>query len=127
MALPTYQDLYPDLLSVVRDRKEYSMREVRERLATALEVSKQDLEELLPSGRQRVFESRVGWAKTYLVKAGLLQQPRRGIIQITDRGIEALKLPRESVDNGLLKQYSEFNDFYQRGNGADEEIGRAHV
>ena len=120
MALPTYQDLYPDLLSVVRDRKEYSMREVRERLATALEVSKQDLEELLPSGRQRVFESRVGWAKTYLVKAGLLQQPRRGIIQITDRGIEALKLPRESVDNGLLKQYSEFNDFYQRGNGADE-------
>lgn len=120
MALPSYQDLYPDLLSAIRDGQEYSMRSVREILASKLELGSQDLEELLPSGRQRVFDSRVGWAKTYLAKAGLVDQPRRGIIKITKRGLDALELPREQINNNLLKQYSEFNDFYQRGDEADD-------
>lgn len=122
MALPSYQDLYPDLLSAIRDGQEYSMRSVREILARRLNVSSQDLEELLSSGRQRVFDSRVGWAKTYLAKAGLVDQPRRGIIKITKRGLDALELPREQVNNSLLKQFSEFNDFYQRGDEADDSV-----
>lgn len=34
--------------------------------------------ELLPSGRQTVFVNRIGWARTYLKKAGLIDSQGEG-------------------------------------------------
>lgn len=122
MSIPSYQELYPILLDSVRDECEYTMREVRDRIAGTLKLTEDEREILIPSGRQRLFDNRVGWAKTYLVKAGLLEQPRRGTIRLTERGLQALKLPQDDLNNNLLKQYPEFNEFYQRGaNGVDAE------
>ncbi len=45
---------------------------------------------LLETSRQSTFDNRVGWARTYLKKAGLLANPRRGVMNITDRGREVL-------------------------------------
>jgi len=68
---------------------------------------------LLASGKQTIFENRVGWAKTYLSQAGLLDSPRRGFFQITSRGQEAL-LNEEKIDRNFLLRYKEFVDFTQR-------------
>jgi restriction system protein len=60
---------------------------------------------LLPSGGQATFDNRVGWARTYMKKAGLLESPRRSYFKITDRGLQALKTNPESINNRFLQQY----------------------
>jgi restriction system protein len=53
----------------------------------------------------------MGWARTYLKKAGLLDAPKRGMVSITERGLEVLKKKPKKVDNNLLKQFPEFLEF----------------
>src|SRR5574337_167650 len=92
MAVPDYQSVMLPLLHYAHERKtEVSTDEAVEALASLLGLTDQDLKELLPSGVQRTFVNRVGWAATYMKKAGLLEPTRRGYYQITQRGVELLK------------------------------------
>jgi len=118
MAIPGYQDLMLPLLKLVSDGKEHSLREIIERLAEEFNLSEEDRNEFLPSGRQRVFDSRVNWAKTYLSKAGLLESPKRGYIKISKIGKQFLadnpnldKLTKED-----LMQFESFREFISREN-----------
>jgi restriction endonuclease Mrr len=61
-----------------------------ESVASEFSLTDSERRDLLPSGGQFVFDNRVGWARTYLKKAGLLLAPRRGVVQITDRGLQVL-------------------------------------
>ncbi|MDX7645695.1 restriction endonuclease, partial [Aeromonas caviae] len=70
----------------------------------------EQLADTLPSGRQTTLRSRVRWAKTYLVKAGLIEQPKRGICLITERGKAAL-VSGHTIDNRYLAQFNEFVAF----------------
>ena len=58
------------------------------------------LQKALPSGKN-IFKDRVAWAKTYLVKAGLVQQPKRAYCEISALGksIELNKIPDTYVSN----------------------------
>lgn len=112
MPVPDFQSCMLPLLKYIgRKGTEVSFREVLEALAKEFDLSDSDLRELLPSGRKTVFSSRVGWAKTYLKKAGLLESSRRGFYRITPRGIELLKGNPERIDIALLKRYPEFEQF----------------
>ncbi|MGO1694046.1 MAG: restriction endonuclease, partial [Marinobacter sp.] len=68
--------------------------------------------ERLPSGTQTVINNRVGWARTYLNKAGLLTIPQRGMVQITGRGLDVLQNGPERISVAWLKQFPEFKDFH---------------
>jgi len=72
MAIPDYQSLMVPVLKLASDGSEHRMSDVVESLATQLKLTESEREELLPSGKQPVFNNRVHWAKTYLVKAKLL-------------------------------------------------------
>jgi restriction system protein len=80
------------LLKLSADGKEHSRVEAVKTLAKIFYLSDQDLNELLPSGTQAVFYNRVGWAATYLKKAGLLVSQRRPYFQITSRGLKVSKI-----------------------------------
>lgn len=84
MAVPKYDELMKPLLAAVKDGEVYKIKDVTAVLAQQLNLSAEDLTEMLPSGRQTVFKNRVGWAKTYLKKAGLLDSPARATIVITE-------------------------------------------
>jgi len=87
MAVPDYQSVMLPLLKfAARKGTEISTSEAVEALATELGLTEDDLKEMLPSGIQSTFVNRVGWASTYMKKAGLLEATRRGFYQITDRG-----------------------------------------
>lgn len=62
------------------------MKDLTTMLAQQLSLSSTDLAEMLPSGRQTVFKNRVDLAKTYLLKAGLIDSPARATIRITEDG-----------------------------------------
>ena len=75
MALPKYLELYGPLLSALLDGDIHKKREISAKIAEQLHLTDAELAELLPSGAQTVFENRVGWARTYLKKAGLIESP----------------------------------------------------
>ena len=86
------------------------MKVVYARLAQELQLSQADLSEMLPSGRQATYLNRIGWAKTYLLKAGALESPQRAVIRITDRGRALLKQPNP-VSTKMLMEFPEFVQF----------------
>jgi len=114
MAVPDYQSLMLPLLQFAAEKGgETSTSEAVEALAKELSLSDEDLKEMLPSGIQSTFFNRVGWASTYMKKAGLLEATRRGFYQITDRGRDLLKKQPKMINVKLLKQYPEFLEFQQ--------------
>ena len=85
MAVPDYQSLMLPLLKYAGDRKEHRIRDAVEELAEKFRLSEEERKELLPSGQQAVFTNRVGWARTYLKKAGLLNSGRKGYFSLKIR------------------------------------------
>src|SRR6266699_6345973 len=75
---------------------------------------------------QLTFANRVGWAKTYLVQAGLLGATKRAHFKITDRGRKALAQHPPRIDNEYLSQFAEFVQFRERGR-APGSPGSANV
>lgn len=111
MAIPDYQMIMLPLLEHYADGQEHSFRETVDNLAGKFNLTDQEKSELLPSGQQAIFDNRVGWARTYLKKAGLLEAPRRAYNKITVRGLDVLKSKPERIDTKLLSQFEEFNLF----------------
>ena len=112
MAVPDYQSVMLPLLKFAEEQKtEISTDDAVEALATSLGLTEDDLKEMLPSGLQRTFVNRIGWATTYMKKANLLEATRRGYYRITTRGQELLREKPTSINVKLLKQYPEFLEF----------------
>jgi restriction system protein len=57
------------LLRLAEDGKEHRVRDVIGPLGKQLGLTETQMEELLPSGRQPIFNNRAHWAKTYLAQA----------------------------------------------------------
>ena len=114
MAIPDYQTLMLPLLRIAADGAEHRFRSVVEQLAVEFQLTDDERKEMLPSGTAPSFDNRVGWARTYLKQAGLLNSVKRGYFQITDRGRELLSENPSQIDVSLLDRYEEFRDFRTR-------------
>lgn len=112
MAVPDFQSFFRPLLELASDGKEHSMSEARETISKNMKISESDLAEMLPSGRQSMFDNRVAWAKSYFTQAKVLESPRRGFFKITERGQELLKEKHERIDVKILKRFPEFVEFH---------------
>jgi restriction system protein len=112
MAVPDYQSVMLPLLKFAEERKtEITTDDATEALAISLGLTEDDLKEMLPSGLQRTFVNRIGWATTYMKKANLLEATRRGYYRITPRGQELLRKKPATINVKTLKQYPEFLEF----------------
>jgi restriction system protein len=111
MSIPDYKAIMLPLLRHLADRQEKSSQETFKALSEIFELSEKEKNELLPSGNQPIFMNRIGWAKTYLKKAGLIESPKRGEYKITERGLGTLKNNVKEIDNKYLSQFPEFVDF----------------
>ncbi len=109
--IPDYQTLMLPLLKLVADKQEHKYRDLVENLAKEFAISDVERKELLASGSQPIFDNRVGWAKTYLKKAGLLESPRRATFAISETGLETLKKNPTRIDAKYLRQFPPFLEF----------------
>ncbi len=116
--LPDYQSLMLPLMEFASDGREHSVRQAIDHLAERFGLGGEERRRLLPSGRQPVFENRVGWALTYLAQAGLLERSRRGYFRITPRGAQVLQERPERLDVRFLERFEEFRGFRARRRGA---------
>jgi restriction system protein len=111
MPIPDYQTLMLPLLRFAGDGNDHTTREAVEVLATEFQLTPAERNELLPSGQQPIFSNRVGWANSYLKKAGLLESPRRGALRITARGKQVLGDNPARIDVKFLERFPEFIEF----------------
>ncbi|WP_018233471.1 restriction endonuclease [Thioalkalivibrio thiocyanodenitrificans] len=114
MAILKFQEITLPMLKLAADGEVWSLADAREEMAKHFQLTKEELEELLPSGRQARFSNRVAWAKVYLERGGLLSSPKRAHFQITERGREVLQDPSDEVSIKFLSQYPEFQEFRSR-------------
>jgi len=108
------------LLNYAGDAAPHKLSDAISALSDEFKLSQIEREELLPSGTQFIMANRVGWARTYLKKAGLLSDPKRGFFQITDRGKELLRTNPKEINSKFLRKYDEFNDFRNKSNAKDQ-------
>ena len=111
MTIPDFQTIMLPLLKLAQDGKEHSINEAVEMLSGLFNLPEEEKSKLLPSGQQPIFYNRVGWARTYLKKAKLLEDPRRGYFRITERGREVLQKELKSIDMRFLRQFPEYIEF----------------
>jgi restriction system protein len=100
--------------------KAIKLQDAVEVLADRFKLSEEERNQLLPSGKVALFNNRVSWAKVYLVKAGLLESPRRAYFQITQRGLDAITVSDIDINNAYLKQFDEFAAFKHSSNEKSE-------
>ena len=111
MPVPDFQSIMLPFLKFSGDGQEHTPREAVENLASMFNLMESDRQELLPSGSQRTFDNRVAWAKTHLLKAGLIESPRRSYFKITQRGHTVLDQNLPRLNMSFLRQFSEYIEF----------------
>lgn len=105
MPIPDFQSLMLPLMNLIADEKEHAIRDATLTIGQQFNLSESEWAEMLPSGRAPLFYNRLAWAKTHLKKAGLIDQPRRGVIVISERGRQVLSTRPTNIDLRLLEQF----------------------
>lgn len=121
MVVPDFQSCFLPLLKQLEDGENHRLSDVYQELADKFELSDADRNEMLPSGKQLKFHNRIGWARTYLKKAGLIESPARAEFRITNRGREVLEKNLERINVKFLKQFPEFEEFRTHRSSPDDQ------
>ena len=111
MPIPKYDEMYRAFLDCLADGQPHRSKEVKDTVAGVFSVSEKERAEMLPSGKQQLFDNRIGWTRTYLKKAGLVQSPSRGIYVITPAGRQVLNENPRKFDNPYLQRFESFRKF----------------
>ena len=122
MPIPDFQSVMLPLLQHSADGTEHTLPETEDFLAQYFKLGEAERNELLSSGRQSRFGNRVGWAKQHLMKAGLLESPRRSVFRISERGKAVLGKQPERIGMTFLKQFPEYLEFLRPSNNNDSSV-----
>jgi restriction system protein len=114
MPIPDFQSIMRPLLAAHEDGQEHRNRDLVAHLGDLFGLTDEERRVMLPSGGARLFDNRVGWAKTHVMQAGLLSSPRRAFSVITDLGRDVLRSNPERIDLQVLKQFEGYREFRER-------------
>ena len=109
--IPDYQTVMLPLLRFLGDGQERPSAEAVEAISIEFGLTSDESQKLLPSGTSTVIGNRIGWAKTYMKKAGLIDQTRRGFFRVSKRGLDVLARKPTRIDIGFLEEFPEFQEF----------------
>ena len=121
-SIPQYHTLMLPLLKVMESGADMTTKQMRDAVAAHLELTAEALSQRLPSGTQTAFDNRMGWARTYLFKAGLIDRPRRATYAISQSGKQLLLNPPATIDTDFLRTYDQFKEFIGTGSNAREGL-----
>ena len=113
MPIPDFQTFMRPLLVSIEDGSEHDLKDVKKSLINKFKVTDEDLQVKIPSQRAYRFDNRLGWANTYLKKAGLISSKRRGFLQITEQGKQFLLQHPDQIKVADLKSIDEFKSFHK--------------
>lgn len=120
--IPDFQTIMLPLLQILSDGNEHLLRDVINNICDQFHLTEEEKVELLPSGNQPIIDNRVGWARTYLKKAQLLENPRRGILVISQAGRELLESKPSRIDVKFLETLPGFKEWHESSSSKDDGI-----
>jgi len=102
MAIPDFQSVMLPLLKFCADGQEHTNRQAIDTLSQEFGLSEEEQKQLLPSGRQCIFDNRIAWARAHMKIANLIENTRRGVFRITERGKNRFSInPRPKSTSGF--------------------------
>ncbi len=119
--IPDYQTLMRPVLKGA-ENGEVKMTDLIDLLANDFGLTEDERAHRIPSGSQTTFYNRIGWAKTYLKQAGLVESTKRGHIRISESGKQALNDANLVINTKFLRTIPEFTEFQSRGAQPDNEV-----
>lgn len=123
MAIPKFYIFIKPFLTALGDGHNHTLKELKSIVAPALRLTASDMKEVLPSGRQTVFDNRINWAATYLAKAGLVTRPARAIFAITEDGRKVLEENPSVIDINYLSRFDCFRAFQTNAQSPIQTLG----
>lgn len=120
MAIPDYQAVMLPLLRLLGDGQERRLKDLYGEIARLFQLTEEEIAQKLPGGTNRTLVNRVGWAKTYLKAAGLLEQPARGMVRVTAAGREFLARNSQTLTSKMLEEYPAFREFFTKSSSLEE-------
>lgn len=120
MAIPGYQKFMFPILKFLYDGQTKSRTSIFNAMSKTFKLTTQQLNETLPSQTQPTYKNRIGWAITYLKKAGLLISPTRANFQITDEGKKIVDNNITNLDSKYLEKYESFVEFQNLSHRQDD-------
>lgn len=123
--IPDYQSLMRPVLEAAKSGPQ-KISDVVERISDQLQLSEDERNQMLPSGKQTVIANRVHWARSYLKQAGLVTNIKRGWYELSDQGRAVLDDPSITLDAKYLKRYDEFQDFISRKKDENSDDANGH-
>jgi restriction system protein len=121
MAVPDFQSMFVPFLKIVSDGNEHTVKSITEAIADHFKLSKEDREEMLASGSQRKVANRVGWTRTHLKHALLIEYISRGVVKITERGLQLVATNPRSLNLRDLDKYPEHKEWFHRKRADKDE------
>lgn len=118
--IPDFQSCMLPFLRKLEDGSVHSMTEIQNALIREFHLTETDVKEMLPSNRTTRFRSNVGWAKTHMQKAGLLETPQRAQYRITEAGLRLLQTRPEHINMKLLFNYPAYKEWIALSNRNSE-------
>ncbi len=118
--IPDYQSIMLPLLKITGDKKEHTLQEARDSLAKYFKLTEEEILRLLSKSKHQIFNNKVGWAGTYLKKAGLLDYTQKAHFKITDRGLKVLQEKPSKINRKYLKRFPEFLEFIKPSKKIDQ-------
>lgn len=111
-----FYEMMKPILNVLKDGGCFESKQIRELMNQQFPLTNEEIERKLDRGRKPDLSEEVQWALLYLTRAGLLNNPNRGIYTITDEGLRVLAENPEIIDAAYLYQYEAFKLFMQSRN-----------
>lgn len=122
MPIPDFQTFMRPLLKSISNGLEHDLKEVKKILIKEFSITDEELQTKIPSQRAYLFDNRLGWANTYLKKAGLIASQKRGFLQITEQGTLFLNEHPSKIKVADLKNIDAFKNFHTaNGTGTAKE------
>ena len=111
MSVPGYQEFMFPILKCLYDGKQYHKKKICEKMIEVFNLTQEQLDERLPSQAEPTYINRVGWAITYMKKAGLIDSPSRACYVITNEGKKLVDNNVTNLNTKYLRSYPSFVEF----------------
>lgn len=121
MTIPKYDELFNPLLEAIHKLGgSATIQEQIEETAKIINLTEEQISELMPNQNRSKFDYRLAWARNYLKNYGLLENTSRGVWSLTPKGKQIQFVDKDEVNKFVYsinknKKISEDNEIDESG------------
>lgn len=98
MAIPKHDEIRIPAMQLIQKHGARRVKDFVTPLAEHFQLTEEEFTQNYESGNGPIFYDRITWAISYLSMSGLVVKPKRGVCELSEKGIELLKTPEKIND-----------------------------